>query len=123
MTMARTRTPAPGTRDVRRAWLALALDPAALVGAYVVSETLASTLGDRAFGSPGSPWWVLLGAGLPALVVFAVPGVMAARWALRAVRQGNAGGRRPLELAVALLGTFVVLNTLSMVTVLVGGGG
>ena len=121
MSMLRTRAAAPGARDVRRAWLALALYPPAFIGAYVISETLATALGHTAYGSPGSSGWVLLGAGLPALLVFSAPGVVAAHWALRAVRQGHPGGRRPLEVAVVVLATFVVINTASLAAVALGG--
>ena len=58
----------------RRAWWSLLLYPVAAVAAFVIGEGLFSLLhgdvGDAAI-------WVVLVAAVPALVVFAIPGVLA----------------------------------------------
>ena len=97
-------------RAYRRAWWSLALYPVSLVAAFVVGEGLLSLLSDDA-GDPAVRQVLL--AGGPALLVFVIPGLLAARQGRVAARFGHPQGRLPARIG-ALIGLgFIGLNLAS----------
>lgn len=121
MTSVRERAPEAGARDVRRAWWSLMLFPLSFLGAFGVGEGLASLLGHPTGGSEDAPLGVMIAAGGPALLVFAVPALLAAVFAGRAGRMGNPGGRTPMRIGVGLVTVFVLLNVVQGVLTLALG--
>ena len=115
-----TRTPvAParpdaGAADQRRTWWSLLLFPVSFVAAFGVGEGLASALGHPT-GSGDVPVWVMVAAGGPALVVFAVPAVLAVLFGRRALRRGATGAKVPMLLAVVVAALFVAQNLVAAV--------
>lgn len=91
------RLPDSGVRDVRRAWGSLLLFPLSFLGAFAVGEGLASLLGHPPGDSADTPIWVMVTAAGPALLVFVVPALLAVVFAQRAEREGNRGGRVPMD--------------------------
>lgn len=110
------RTVGAGARDVRRAWCSLALFPVSFVCAFAVGEGLLSLLADPSDDSD-VPVWAMVAAAGPALLVFVAPAVLAVVFARRAAREGHPGGRVPMWIGVALATTFVLLNVLQGVMV------
>lgn len=104
--------------EVRRAWWSLLGFVPALGLAFAVGEGLAAALGHPSGGADEAPWWVMVVAGVPALVVFALPAVAAVHFARRADRLGDQRGRLPAAVAVAVGAAFVLLNLVSGVAVL-----
>lgn len=102
------RTPADAA--YRRSWLSLLGYPVSFVLAFVVGEGL-TTLQT---GDLRDPTFVeVLLAGVPALLVFVVPGVLAVVFGRRAVRLGRPDGSAP-ALVGAIVGLgFVALNLAS----------
>src|SRR5687768_12028417 len=92
-----TTTPmsAVGRRDVRRAWVSLALLPAALVLAMLLGEWLLSLQGFDGVTGEGPPLAAVLRAGGPAVLVLIAPGVAAFCFGLRARRHGEPAGLTP----------------------------
>ena len=73
----------------RAVWWTFALYPVAFVAAFVVGEGLLSLYGYEAHAAESAPLWAILGAGGPALLVFAVPSALAVHFARRAAREGR----------------------------------
>ncbi len=96
--------------DVRNAWLALLLLPLAFGGAFFVGEGLSSLLGYPAGGDTRPPVWVMLTATVPALVVFALPAVIASWFARRASAVDDRRGWVPAGILVALTILFIGMN-------------
>ena len=106
---------------VRRAWWSvLGLVPA-LGLAFAVGEGIAAALGHPPGDTSTASWWVMLAAGVPALVVFVLPAVLAVHFGRQAVRLGDPHGRTPALVAVVVAGVFVVLNLVSGIGVLLSG--
>ncbi|HEY6708155.1 MAG TPA: hypothetical protein VJB61_11260 [Actinomycetota bacterium] len=76
-------------RDLRRAWVAVALLPVALVLAMVVGEGLISALGYQSGSQEPVPVGPVLLAGVPALLILVAPGVAAVHYGRRAHRAGR----------------------------------
>jgi uncharacterized membrane protein YhaH (DUF805 family) len=107
--------------DVRRAWWSLLAFVPAFGLAFAVGEGLAAALGHPPGGADQAPWWVMVVAGVPALVVFVVPAVLAWHFGRRAMDLGDPHGRYPLVVGLVVAGGFVLLNLVSAVAVLVSG--
>ncbi len=105
----------------RRAWLSLLLYPLAFVAAFVVGEGLVTLYGYDADGADSAPLWVVLAAGVPALLVFCVPAAVAWRYAVRAGHEDVHRLRLPAYLATALAAAFVLANLASYVLGLLFG--
>ena len=103
----------PTDRDYRRAWLSLALYPVAFVIAFVVGEGLATLFGYEVGDGEMAPLWIVLAAGIPALLVMAIPPALAVHFGRRAVAGGREAAKVPMYVAVGLLLMFVGLNALS----------
>lgn len=100
-------------RDVRRAWLSLLLYPLSFAAAFAVGEGLASLMGYPSGGSESPPWFVPLLAGVPALVVFAIPGLLSLKFGRRAARAGGRSAMVPAVLGILVALGFVGLNLLA----------
>ncbi|WP_406832059.1 hypothetical protein ABEG17_04315 [Pedococcus sp. KACC 23699] len=108
--------PTPGDRAYRRAWWSLALYPLSFVASFIVGEGIFSALtSDTEHPSV----WQVLTAGVPALLVFVLPGVLAVWQGRRAMRSGRSDGRVPAIVGAAIGGGFVVLNLASYLVGLV----
>ena len=85
-------TPVRGPADIayRRAWWSLALYPVALVAAFAIGEGLITLLTDDV---DDPTFWQVLVAGIPALLVFVVPGILAVTQGRKAMRLGCTGGK------------------------------
>lgn len=109
-----TPSPAdPARADVLRAWLCLLLLPVAFFGAFVVGEGIIGLLG-YPVGGDQPPYLLGMVATIPALVVFAIPALVATHYARRAARAGTRTGWIPAGILLALTLAFVVLNTVPM---------
>ncbi|WP_299929416.1 hypothetical protein [uncultured Nocardioides sp.] len=114
--------PAPdAATSLRRAWWSLLGFVVTFFLAFAVGEGLASALGHPTGSAETAEWWVMVLAGVPALVVFALPAVLAVHYGRRAVRLGESRGRYPIVVALVVAGGFVLLNLLSGILVLLAG--
>jgi hypothetical protein len=96
----------------RRAWLCLLLYPVTFVLAFAIGEGLVTLQTDDA----RDPTFLEgLLAVVPALLVFVVPGVLAAWQGCRAVRLGRRDGSAPALIGAVLGLGFVALNLASYV--------
>jgi hypothetical protein len=105
-------------RAYHRAWWSLALYPVSFVVAFVIGEGLWSLLG----GDTGQqPWWKAVLAATPAVLVFALPGVLAVRFGRSAMHEGRPDGRYPAVIGAVIGAGFAALNLASFVLVSVFG--
>ncbi len=103
------------SRDGARAWMSLLLYPVSLVGAFAVGEGLAAAMGHPAGDADAAPWAVVVLAGVPALIVFVLPGLLALRYGRRAARAGVRSALVPAVIGTLLGLAFVALNVLAFV--------
>ena len=111
-------TPDPAGTALRRAWWSLVLYPVSFVAAFVIGEGLLSVI--AADVDDPAPWEIVVAA-TPALLVFVLPGLLALRFGLRAVRLGRPEGKAPAAVGVVLGLGFVGLNVASYVVGLLLG--
>jgi hypothetical protein len=110
------QVPSPGhDRDVRRAWWSFALFVPSLVAAFITGEGLLAVMGHSGEQSP--PAGIALMAGLPAILVFAVPALLVWHFGHQAERHGHPEGRTPVIVALVITGGFLAMN---LVQLLVG---
>jgi len=109
-TVAHRPVPPEAARDRRRAWIALLLYPVAFVLAFAVGEGLAAILGYEA--GEEVAWYVPVLAGIPAVVLFVVPGLLALKYGRRAMRGGDPGGLAPVVVGAVVAVAFVGINLL-----------
>lgn len=109
---------ANGSRDTRRAWWSLVGFVPSFVLAFVVGEGLVAALGYPSGGDTTPPWWAMLIAVTPALLVFVLPAVLCLHFGRRALRQGDDSAKAPMILALVFAGGFLALNGLSGLLVL-----
>lgn len=121
MTTHRTPLEAEAATNLRRAWWSLLGFVVTFVLAFVVGEGVASALGHPSGGDQPAELWVMVAAGVPALLVFALPAVPAVLYGRRAMRLGEPRGRYPAVVAVVVASGFVLLNLVSGVAVLLAG--
>ena len=112
-TEVRPSVPPEAARDRRRAWLSLLLYPVGFVLAFVVGEGLATLLGYEA--GEAVAWYVPVLAGVPAVLLFVVPGLLALRYGRRAMRAGDPGGLAPVVVGATVAVAFVGVNLLGFV--------
>ncbi|GAB3764933.1 hypothetical protein FB382_000811 [Nocardioides ginsengisegetis] len=113
-----SRPRSPADTAARRAWWSLAFYPVSSIVAFVIGEGLYAALTD----DPADPaLWQVLVAGVPALVVFAVPGILAVTQGRRAMRLGRPDGRVPAVIGAVIALSFIGVNLLSYVATLVLG--
>lgn len=104
--------------SLSRAWWSLLGFVVTFPLAFGIGEGIASALGHPSGGSERAEWWVMVLAAVPALVVFVLPAVAAVHYGRRAMRLGEARGRRPAIVGVVVAGGFVLLNLVSAIGVL-----
>lgn len=104
--------PAPAARAYRLAWWSLALYPVSFAAAFVIGEGLASLLGYPSGDGPTPPFWVMLTAATPAVLVFVVPGALAVLLSRRARALGRPGRSAPAIIGVTVAAAFVAQNVL-----------
>ena len=105
-------------RDVRRAWWSLALFAPSLVAAFITGEGLLAAMGHSNDQSP--PAGTALMAGLPAILVFALPTLLVWHFGHQAERQGHhPEGRTPVIVAVVIAAGFLALNLFQLVVALI----
>ena len=109
------QSPPTRSKDVGRAWASIVLLPVGVLLAFVVGEGLATLAGHDTGGGELAPLWVVLVAGVPAILVALVPAGFAIWFGLRARRAGDQRGVVPAIVGCALAGGFVGLNVLSYV--------
>jgi len=103
-------TRSPADRAYRRAWWSLALYPVSFVLAFVTGEGLLSLVAE----DPEDPvFWEVVAAGVPAIIVFVLPGVLAVWLGRTAVRLGRQDGNVPALIGAAIGIGFVGLNVVS----------
>jgi uncharacterized membrane protein len=100
-------------RDLRRAWVAVALLPVALVLAMVVGEGLISALGYESGGEQPVPVGPALLAGVPALLILTAPGVAAVHYGHRAHRAGRKDATVPAWIGGVVAVVAVAQNLLA----------
>lgn len=113
MTAIHDHAPAVAVQQTRRAWWSLLGFGLSFPLAFLVGEGLIAVLGYPPGGAARATWWAALAAVVPALVVFALPAVLAVHFGRRAVDLGDLRGRVPMWLAVGLAAGFALLNGVS----------
>jgi hypothetical protein len=112
------RVSSPGhDRNVRRAWWSFALFVPSLVAAFITGEALLAAMGHSSDQSP--PAGTALMAGLPAILVFALPTLLVWHFGHQAERHGHPEGRSPVIVAVVIAGAFLAVNVLQLVVGLI----
>ena len=112
------QAPSPGQdRDVRRAWGSFVLFLPSLVAAFITGEGLLAAMGHSDDQSP--PAGTALMAGLPAILVFALPTLLVWYFGHQAQRHGHPEGRTPVVVAVVVAGGFLVMNLFQLVVGLI----
>lgn len=104
-------------RDVRRAWWSFALFVPSLVAAFITGEALLAAQGHSGDQSP--PVGTALMAGLPAILVFALPTLLVWYFGHQAERHGHPEGRTPVIVAFVVSGGFLAMNLLQLVARLI----
>lgn len=108
-------TPAgPGRRSLRNAWISVAAIAVGFLLALVIGQALASLLGYDSASGEAAPIGVLLGAGLPAVLVMVTPAIFATVFGFRARRQGEPSGLIPAILGIAAVVWAILTNTLPL---------
>jgi hypothetical protein len=99
-----------GSRFTRRAWWSLLGFLPSFVLAFVIGEGLISALGYPTGGDTDPPWWAVLTATVPALVVFVLPAAFSVHFGRRAIQHGDRRARTPMVTALMIAAGFVLLN-------------
>jgi hypothetical protein len=100
----------------RRAWWSLVLFLPCFVGAFIVGEGLIDLLGyPSGDGDESPPFWAIVVAAVPALLLFAAPGLLSLFFSRRARRLGRPDSMVPAIVGLGVAGGFVALNVLSYV--------
>lgn len=116
---ARAQPPKAARRNLRLAWVSLALLPVSFVLAMVLGEGLAALQGYNGGSDEEMPITVALRTGLPALLVLIAPGVAATYFGLRARGQGQPAGLAPAIVGAVWVLISIALNLLGLVVGLV----
>ena len=104
---------ARSSADLHRAWWSLVAFIPAFFLAFGVGEGLAALLGHPPGTSGAAPIWVMVVCGVPALAVFALPGLAAWHYGRRAARGGLAFGNVPAWLGLVLAAGFAATNAMA----------
>ena len=100
-------------RDLRRAWVAVALLPVALALAMVVGEGLISALGYQSGSQEPVPAGPALLASVPALLILIAPGLAAVHYGRRAYRAGRRDANMPAWIGGVAAVVVVAQNVLA----------
>ena len=104
-----------GRRDLTISWLSLIGYIVSFFAAFGVGEGLASAFGYDVGTEVMPPAWVAIASTVPALVVFAIPGIIAWIFGRRAQRAGVRRGAVPAWIGFAIAVLFALLNALAAV--------
>lgn len=97
-------------RAYRRAWWSLALYPVSFGAAFGIGEGIITVLTND---TVAAEFWQMLVAVIPALLVFAIPGILSVIQGRMAMRLGRKDGRVPGMIGVGIAVGFVMLNVAS----------
>jgi hypothetical protein len=100
-------------RSVTRSWVSLALVPVFFILAMAAGEGIYALLG-YAPENADAPFWVAFGAGIPALVVLALPCVGAIFYGWRAQQAGDHRALASLVIAGIVLIWFTTLTVVGL---------
>lgn len=97
-------------RAYRRAWWSLALYPLSFGASFGLGEGIITALtNDTVAAEP----WQVLAAIIPALVVFAIPGILSVIHGRKAMRLGRKDGKIPAISGAGIAIGFIMLNVAS----------
>jgi hypothetical protein len=102
-------------RDLRNAWIAVALIPVAFVVATVVGEFAVAALGYPSGGDKSTPTGIRAAVGIPATLLLVAPGVIAGIYGLRARREGEPRGLWPSAIGFAVTAVFLLQTIASLI--------
>lgn len=100
----------PATRDLCRAWVAVALLPVAFVVAMIVGEGLITILGFESGAEDPPPVGPALLAGIPALLILIAPGIAAVFYGRCACRADRRNANVPAWIGGLAVVLVVALN-------------
>jgi hypothetical protein len=106
----------PADVAYRRAFLSLLLFLVSFVASFLVGEGLLSALAEDPEDPAG---WQVLAAGVPALVVFALPVLVVWAFARRAIGLGRPDARSAVLVAALVALAFAGVNLLSLVAAVI----
>lgn len=101
-------------RAVRNAWISVIAIPVAFIAAIVIGSGLAGLLGYDSGSGERAPVGVLLGAGLPAVLVMLAPTIPAMVFGFRATRLGRTEGLIAAIIGIIAAAWAIVSNTLPL---------
>jgi hypothetical protein len=102
-----------GPRDLLWSWVSLIGYPLSFFAAFGVGEGLSSMFGFEVGSETRPPVWVMFASTIPALLVFAIPGILAWIFGRRAVRAGDRRGNIPAWIGLGIALLFVAINVLA----------
>ena len=102
-----------GRRDFHLAWASLLLFLVSGAAAVLVGEGRANAYGYDGIPDDRAPTWLVLAAGYPALLVFALPALVTTHYAGRARRAGIAAAVVPMIVAWGIALVFALQNALA----------
>ena len=106
-------------RDLRNAWIAVALIPVAFAAAIVLGEVVIGALGYPA-GGEIPPVGLRAAVGIPATLLLVAPGVIAGIYGLRARRTGEPRGLVPGVIGIAAAAILLLQSILGFIGSFVG---
>lgn len=106
-------------RDLRRAWIAVALIPVAFAAAMVLGEVVIGALGYPS-GGQTPPVGLRTAVGIPATLLLVAPGVIGGIYGLRARRAGEPRGLVPGVIGLAVAGILLLQSILGFIGSFVG---
>ena len=101
-------------RDLRNAWIAVALIPVAFAAAIVLGEVVIGALGYPA-GGKTPPAGLRAAVGVPATLLLIAPGVIAGIYGLRARRAGEPRGLLPGVIGIVAAALFLLQSILGFI--------
>ena len=104
-----------GRRDLTISWLSLIGYIVSFFAAFGVGEGLASAFGYDVGTEARPPVWVMVASTVPALIVFALPGIAAWIFGRRAKREGERRGAVPAWIGAGIAIAFALQNALAAV--------
>jgi len=100
-------------RDLTWSWVSLLGYVLSFFAAFLVGEGLSSLFGYDVGTDARPPVWVMFASTIPALIVFAIPGILAWIFGRRAVRAGDRRGNVPAWIGLVIALWFVATNVLA----------
>lgn len=97
-------------RAYRRAWWSLALYPVSFGASFGIGEGIITALTND---TVAAEFWQMLVAVVPALLVFAIPGILSVIQGRKAMRLGRKDGKIPAMIGAGIAVWFVMLNVVS----------